>query len=173
MKLLKVFSWFVALVLIIILITIAYWDYEKNIRTYGLQEKLSELEGVVSVENYHTYEGNAFFTLRLSHGKRIVLGSISNQDLISSDGIMIDQIGSHKIICKYSYGRTFGPGVNTKYIGQDHIEGEVIENVPNLIKYYDDLENLFAKMPLEFSTPPDSNDSLAISLICKDAKTAN
>ena len=140
--------------------------------TYGLQDKLINLENVVSVENYSTYEGNAFFTLKLTNNRLIKLSSIGNQDLIKSDGMTIDKLGAYEIICKYSSGRSFGSGIHTKYIGKDHIFSEAIESIPNLINYYDDLEDLFAKMPLEFSLEPDSQATTPtrkVSLLCKDA----
>lgn len=161
----------VLLVLITLCGFISYFIFTMTIgSTYGLQDKLKNLDNVVSVENYTTYEGSAFFTLILTNNRLIKLSLVGNEDLIKSDGMIIDQIGSYDIICKYSSGRAFNPGIPIKYIGQDHIVSKAIESVPNLIKYYENLEGLFAKMPLEFSSEPDFEATTpTMSLLCKDA----
>ena len=132
--------------------------------TYGLREKLEKLDSVVSVDNYYTYEGNAFFTLLLSDNRRITLGSIGNKDLVSSDGMMIDRVGAYDIICKYSSGRAFSRGIHTSKIGSNYLNQEYLNNIQNLIRHYDDIEKLFSTMPLEFHFKTDLEPD---SILCK------
>jgi hypothetical protein len=117
--------------------------------TYGLREKLENLNGVVSVNDYYTYEGNAFFTLILSENRLVKLGGVGNQDLVASDGIIIDQIGSIKIICKHSSGRAFSNGISTSKIEQNFPNEIALDNIDNLITHYNEMHAIFSKMPLK------------------------
>lgn len=148
---------------------IAYFTYTMTIGdTYGLYEKLEKLNSVVSVEDYYTYEGNAFFTLLLSDKRRITLGSVGNQDLVRSDGMMIDQVGPYKILCKHSSGRAFSNGIHTTKISSDYLNQEYLDNVQNLIKHYEDIEKLFSTTPQKFYYKTEMvSDSVNSFIVCK------
>lgn len=136
--------------------------------TYGLYEKLENLDKVVSVENYSTYEGSASFTLLLTDDRRITLGSIGKQDLINSDGMMLEQIGPYKIMCKYSSGGSTN-GIHTPIISSSYLNQEYLYSIQNLITHYDDIEKLFSTMPIEFDLKTDlEHDSTKSVLLCKN-----
>ncbi|MFK7997402.1 MAG: hypothetical protein AB8B87_24965 [Granulosicoccus sp.] len=143
---------------------IAYFIFSITIGdTFGLEKNLENLDGVLLVENYKRYEGLAFVTLHISENGKINLGSVGNKDIAKSDGLMIYQIGQHEIVCRYPNGRSFSPGIYSEYLGNNDAAKKAVENIPAMIKYYDDLEELFAKMPIEFPIEKGSSEAI----LCK------
>lgn len=74
----------------------------------GLFDKLQKLD-VLDVKDYQIYEGSASFTLLLKNGKSLSLSAINNQDLISSESIVITGINGSEIYCRSKSG-SYGEG---------------------------------------------------------------
>ncbi len=147
---LKTFIFFIVLSMTIVGGSLIYFWYTMTIGdTWGLLEKLKQVDGVKSVEGYETYEGNAFFSLLLSNGGTLTLGGIGNTDLIQSDGIIIRKIGYNKIFCRKNSGG-FSVGVSAREVQFQYLNNHTLNNVSQLIKSYDALNELFTGMPLSF-----------------------
>lgn len=166
----QVLKTFGLIVLASVLGLVSYVWYAMTIgSTLGLEGKLQSLDNVVSVEDYYVYEGLAFFTLILTEDRLIELSGIENEDLVRSDNMGIDRVGAYEVVCSYSLGGSSN-AIYTKYLSDDRIVAKATENIPSLIRHYDELEELFSRMPLEFSSEA-SNDTgtPAETIVCRDA----
>jgi hypothetical protein len=131
--------------------------------TKGLIENLENLKGVVRIENYRVYEGNAFFSLALSGGGYLSLGGVGNADIVESDGIIVEGIGSNNIACSKDGSTIRTTGVSIDAIQHQYLSDKDLSSIQKIINNYHYIDQLFSKMPLTFKSlivlSEKSNDS--------------
>ena len=119
-----------------------YFKYEVG-DTWGLRERLEDLNHVRRVENYQLSEGTVAATLVLSEGT-IRLNGLDNGNFLAVGQVTIVQLNGRELMCELPGRRVYSLGLRMVVVNQYFGNGK-IANIQDVIDNFEVFEKVFAQ----------------------------
>lgn len=120
--------------------------------TWGLEQKLANIDGVVKIEEYKVYEGKASFRLVLDNGT-LYLSNVGNKEIRGPGSIIILGVENKIIKCRIE-GTTIGTrGVSVNYLMHDYFPNLNLSTVQQVVNEYEQIIDLFSSHEVLITNP--------------------